>query len=941
MRTIVAAAILAANLAVFSSPVVAQSAQPTYLYLLEGRGVPTGTVHGFSVNTSMGSIAEVPGSPFNAGMDPALMVIDPTGRFLYVANQLSQDITAFSIDASTGTLTAMPGSPFSIGSQPQAMGVDPTGRFLYVAAIHAQRQSLYEFTIDPSTGVLTSALTSPQAGLWASSIAFDPVGGYAYLSQGSPDPGTLKTILVCSINFSTGMLIPVGSVRPSSGGASAVTVSPDGNFLYSVDSADSELDAYSVSSVGLALTESPGSPYPVPFNPYSLIVHPSGSFLYVVNENHTYQTNYVQSQYEGSISTFAIDPATRALTQVPGSPLAAGTNPLSVVVDPTGRFVYTTSTTYTNGYLGFAQIAGFSIDPSSGSLTPFPGYLWTDSAHSTGGQLAITSVPATPSNPVPMIASLSPPSTIATGAAFSLQVNGVNFVPGATVYFGGQPRSTTFVSSTQLNAAILGSDIANSGTAVVFVFNPLPGGGASGSVAYPVSAPVPSILSIGPSSVVAGGKQFTLFARGIYFVSSSVINLNGIPVPTSYSGPTLLLTEVLPPQIAAPGTVSVTVTSPANGVAGGGTSNTATLTILPPVVPVAISSISPASASAGGPAFALIVKGSGFVPGSQVTFDLNDASTTFVSSTQLTASIAASAIATAGNKHAIVTNPDGSTSASLTFTVNNPTPLGSTVFPASLPAGGGALTLNVAGAGFTQHSEVLVNGSARATTYVSATLLQAALLAGDLAKSGTLNITVSNPPPGGGTTPSMGLTVADYNVSAPNPSQTISAGQQGNYSLILTALNRSLGNSVSFTASGLPPGTSASFSPPVVAAGGSSSNVMFSVVTTLHSSGSNGKFATFGWPYQNFLFSVALAIGMMWLAVMARRGRARHATPLLLVLLSIAVAAGLNACSSTVGAPATPPSIPATGTPAGAYTLTVNATSGSVTISTKVLLTVM
>jgi hypothetical protein len=60
------------------------------------------------------------------------------------------------------------------------------------------------------------------------------------------------------------------------------------------------------------------------------------------------------------------------------------------------------------------------------------------------------------------------------------------------------------VSSTRLNASILGSDIDNGGTAVVFVFNPLPGGGASTSVEFPVSAPFPNISSISPSCVTAG-----------------------------------------------------------------------------------------------------------------------------------------------------------------------------------------------------------------------------------------------------------------------------------------------------------------------------------------------------------------------------------------------------------------------------------------------------
>src|SRR6202162_3751687 len=152
VRTIIAAAIFTLILAAFGSPLAAQTTRPTFLFLLEGKGVPTGTIHVFSVNASTGAITEVPGSPFNAGLIPVQLAVDPTGRFVYVANQLSEDITAFSVDASTGALTELPGSAFPIGSQPIALAIDPTGRFLYVSATNftngVLQKGIYEYTID-------------------------------------------------------------------------------------------------------------------------------------------------------------------------------------------------------------------------------------------------------------------------------------------------------------------------------------------------------------------------------------------------------------------------------------------------------------------------------------------------------------------------------------------------------------------------------------------------------------------------------------------------------------------------------------------------------------------------------------------------------------------------------------------------------------------------
>src|SRR3989449_3744229 len=88
----------------------------------------------------------------------------------------------------------------------------------------------------------------------------------------------------------------------------------------------------------------------------------------------------------------------------------------------------------------------------------------------------------------------------------------------------------------------------------------------------------PTITSISPTSVTAGGSAFTLVVAGTNFVDSSEVQVNGAPRTTSYVSPTQLTAIVLANDIADPGTVQVTlVTSPPSG----GTSNSASLTISP------------------------------------------------------------------------------------------------------------------------------------------------------------------------------------------------------------------------------------------------------------------------------------------------------------------------------------------------------------------------
>jgi hypothetical protein len=72
----------------------------------------------------------------------------------------------------------------------------------------------------------------------------------------------------------------------------------------------------------------------------------------------------------------------------------------------------------------------------------------------------------------PMLTQLMPKSMAAGGNAFTLNVNGNNFANGAVVYWNGSPRSTKFVSATQLSAAISASDVAMAATVSVFVKNP-------------------------------------------------------------------------------------------------------------------------------------------------------------------------------------------------------------------------------------------------------------------------------------------------------------------------------------------------------------------------------------------------------------------------------------------------------------------------------------
>src|SRR5208282_1052825 len=110
-------------------------------------------------------------------------------------------------------------------------------------------------------------------------------------------------------------------------------------------------------------------------------------------------------------------------------------------------------------------------------------------------------------NSTPTIAAISPATAVAGGAAFTLTINGGNFVAGSTVNFGGSAPATTFVSSMQLTAAIAAASIASTGTIAVTVTNPAPASGTSNPMIFAIASGLnaaPSINVLYPSCAPAG-----------------------------------------------------------------------------------------------------------------------------------------------------------------------------------------------------------------------------------------------------------------------------------------------------------------------------------------------------------------------------------------------------------------------------------------------------
>jgi hypothetical protein len=184
-------------------------------------------------------------------------------------------------------------------------------------------------------------------------------------------------------------------------------------------------------------------------------------------------------------------------------------------------------------------------------------------------------------SPTPSISSITPTAVYAaTGSGSTITIFGKNFVSESTVVVNSTNRTTTYVNSNQLTAALTSGDLAQPGTLKISVLNPVPGGGASNSVSLAVNLAVPIISKVDPVSTVAGTTTSTLVTvTGTGFVSGySTIVMNGVSEATSVANATTATTTLTPAQQLQGGVQNLEVV---NSAPGGGTSNSLPFSISP------------------------------------------------------------------------------------------------------------------------------------------------------------------------------------------------------------------------------------------------------------------------------------------------------------------------------------------------------------------------
>ncbi len=330
--------------------------------ILEGKGEG---IHIYGLDASTGAL--MPVDTVKGVVNPSYLTFHPTRRFLYSVNELkmyegrpSGAVSAFAVDPATGSLTFLNRRP-THGTDPCHVVVDGTGKHVFVANFMSGSLCVLPVMEDGCLGPASDFIQhqgssidpNRQKGPHAHSVTLDPTNRFAFV----PDLG-LDRLMVYRLDAARGMLEPHTEpwIKMIPGaGPRHVALHPDGGFAYLVNELDSTVAvlAYDGAAGKFELVQLVPT-LPPEFDGEStcaeIQVAPSGRFVYASNRGHN------------SIVVFSIDPSTGKLSLVAIEPTRGG-SPRNFGIDPSGSLLLAANQ-------DSDTVVAFRIDPNTGALSP-------------------------------------------------------------------------------------------------------------------------------------------------------------------------------------------------------------------------------------------------------------------------------------------------------------------------------------------------------------------------------------------------------------------------------------------------------------------------------------------------------------------------------------------------------------------------------------------
>jgi 6-phosphogluconolactonase len=331
-------------------------------------------IDSFGVNLNTGVLTQIhTAGQVPAGTAPAAIIVDSTGSTAYVANASISSpttspgaISAYTVK-SDGTLTSA-GSNAATGPNPVALTMDPAGKFLFVVNQGSNDVSVYSIG---SPGSVTQVSGSPfptgAAPLPPSNALPVPAGvavssgNFVYIANQGQD-----TVSAFSLDTATGKLTAIAGSPFAAGtsptGLFALLTTSNVSVLYVANQGSNNVSAFNINTDG-SLTPTTGSPYAAGLGPVALTADPTRAFLYVANRTSNQLTGY------------KVSPGSGTLTALSPSTVSTGTNPVALSFQPGGNGC-TGNACMTNflyvANIGNNTISGFTMTAQSGALATLP-----------------------------------------------------------------------------------------------------------------------------------------------------------------------------------------------------------------------------------------------------------------------------------------------------------------------------------------------------------------------------------------------------------------------------------------------------------------------------------------------------------------------------------------------------------------------------------------
>src|SRR5262249_25069092 len=248
-------------------------------------------VSGFSIDSATGRLTAIPGSPFPAPVlpvapftpfGPRSLAVSRDNRYLFTADGLAR-VTSFAIAAGGGLSNIPSANPFY--PQPSGLRVSSDGKHLF--AVSGDSDRVYALDVDASGKVLTSSNPPFSADINETMLRLEANCARSLLFV----PDTLG-LIVLRASPQGAMTEVSGLPAPGVDVNSFVVLSPDEKFLFNANQATAKISTLSVSPAGAVALVS-GSSLFIGNNgdedqrPVDIDISRDGAFVYVMNANST------------------------------------------------------------------------------------------------------------------------------------------------------------------------------------------------------------------------------------------------------------------------------------------------------------------------------------------------------------------------------------------------------------------------------------------------------------------------------------------------------------------------------------------------------------------------------------------------------------------------------------------------------------------------------